>query len=177
LKATLISDSASDDAKLYEAVGRFTVTFAIAETCADGMSAIIFNGYGGKTIIARLPRTISQKIEFLEAAAEQLPDLASFAADIKAIVKFFKALVEPRHFIVHGIFGETKSKETVFAKPIVTLDNMHMVHFPATVETIDKHRAGAECLVRLTAGLAIRLSDNLSSRIVENKAFLKAKAK
>jgi hypothetical protein len=101
----------------------------------------------------------------LEAAAEQLPSLASFAADIITIVKFFKALVEPRHFIVHGIFGETESKETVFAKPTVTIDNMHMVHFPATVETIDKHRAGAEGLVRMTAGLAIQLSDNLRSRI------------
>jgi hypothetical protein len=131
------------------------------------MAAIIFNGYAGKTIVARLPRIISQKIEFLEAASEQLPDLASFAVDIMAVVKFFKDLVEPRHFIVHGIFGETENKETVFAKPTVTIDNMHMVHFPATVETIDKHRLIAEGLVRLTAGLAIRLSDNLSSRIVK----------
>jgi hypothetical protein len=166
LKATVISDSSSDDAKLYEAIGRFTVTFAIAEMCADALAAMIFNGYAGKTLVARLPRIISQKIEFLEAAAEQLSDLASFAADIKAVVKIFKGLVEPRHFIVHGIFGETESKETVFAKPIVTLDNMHMVHFPATVETIDIHRAVAEGLVRLTAGLAIRLSDNLSPQIV-----------
>jgi hypothetical protein len=165
VKAGLILDSASDDAKLYEAIGRFTVMFAIAETCADGMAAIIFNGYAGKTIVARLPRTISQKIEFLEAAAERLPELAPFARDIMAAVKFFKALVEPRHFIIHGIFGETESKETVFAKPFVTLDNMHMVHFPATVDTIDKHRVGVESLIRLTAGLAIRLSDNLSSRI------------
>ncbi|MDB5638483.1 MAG: hypothetical protein JWP51_3391 [Bradyrhizobium sp.] len=165
MKNTTLTDSASDDAKLYEAIGRFTVTFAIAETCADGMSAIIFNGYGGKTIVARLPRIISQKIEFLEAAAERLPDIAPLAGEIIAVVKFFKAIIEPRHFIIHGIFGENESKETVFAKPILTPDNMHMVHFPATVETIDIHRAVAEGLVRLTAGLAIRLSDNLSSRI------------
>jgi hypothetical protein len=55
----VISDSASDDAKLYEAIGRFTVTFATAEMCADALAAIIFNGYAGKTLVSPVFQEIS----------------------------------------------------------------------------------------------------------------------
>lgn len=162
-----IPDAGNDpyEPRLYEAIGRFTVAFAMVEMTANAIGAVIFNGYGGRRLRARLPKTTSLMSEFLLQAADNLEELGYFADDLRANVNRLSSLLDARHFIVHGLHGETENGQPVFGKPLVTRDNMYMLHMPATFETIWQHYQSTILLASSMAGFALRLSDHLSPAI------------
>jgi hypothetical protein len=145
----------------YEAVGRFVVAFAMAEVGIDGAGAVIFHGYGGKTLRKRLPVNVSAKLEYLREAAERLDKVRPFSFALLNAIELLQDLAEKRNYIIHGIHGVTDSDEAVFGKPVVTKDNVYMSHHPATTETILAYRQATLFAASNMIGLVLRMSDGL----------------
>jgi hypothetical protein len=113
-------------------------------------------------LVQRPPKVISRKLEYLRGAVG-LEEMKPFASDLEPILKLFAQLIEARHFIVHGIFGENSEGVTVFAKPTITIDNMHMTHFVASTATILEHDRIARTVTWLASRLALRLAEPLNA--------------
>jgi hypothetical protein len=143
----------------YEAIGRFVVAFAMFELTANAVGTIVYNCYGGRTIVARLPKTISLVVEYLRMASD-LDDIRPFSDDLRSMLALTDDLLRARRFIVHGMHGLNDAEEPVLGKSLITRDNMYMERMPATTETILIHRATALKLGNRMAGFAVRLSDH-----------------
>lgn len=93
------------------AVGLATITWAILETGIDFIVAITFNGLGPPPKHTEIPRSLSNKIDYLKDAAK-LDHLAPWREALLSVATKAASLKERRHDLVHGIaYNQLQSGE------------------------------------------------------------------
>ena len=91
-----------DSDALYSAVGFVVVQWGIAEQLLDGVVAMLYHSFGGRTLAKRLPKQLEVKLKFVRKCVTTNPDLAPFAVKIASVADTFERLSSLRHDLIHG---------------------------------------------------------------------------
>jgi hypothetical protein len=158
----------------YEALGRFTATWAYLELGVDGACVSIFHRFGGKTISPNIPYSLDKKIEYLRKALKKLPDLSPFSERCATAVEILASLRTDRHDFIHGLHGSLNSKgEPISGRVRYVPDNLFMQQRRCiTPKEIDKATRRTLDAALLFISLVVDLND-LSSQPLADKTSSK----
>ena len=150
------------DDEFFDALGRFTATWAYVEMGADAIGVLIFHSFGGKTLRTNIPYSLDQKIEYLKKAFNTLPDLNRYAPQGKEIVKALTHLRVDRHDYIHGLHGSmTRKNEPVSGRIRYVPDNLFMNTRKVTVEEMAKSTLAAAQTADLLISMILQMADQL----------------
>src|SRR3990172_4643411 len=88
--------------ELCRQVGFIVIHWALTEQGLDQWIAIIYHHCGGNKLDNEIPRSLSNKLDFLKRSFKQLPLLSSFKEDGLNLIKVISEKSDDRHDLVHG---------------------------------------------------------------------------
>ena len=95
---------ADDFRALCMAIGFVVVNWAIIEQQIDNVVNVAFKNCGGKTLRKNgdIPRSMSQKLDFLKDCFHKIAALKPFEGEAVSLIGRTSTLSEQRHDLVHG---------------------------------------------------------------------------
>jgi hypothetical protein len=167
-----MDDIISVEAKFFEALGRFTATWAYVEMGADSVGLIIFHQYGGKTLRPNIPYSLDKKIEYLREAFETSAIPAPLADEGRKATASLASLRTDRHDFIHGLHGSftNKNGDAVSGRLRYVPDNLFMQSRRVSVRDIEKSLPIARELARSFLGLSVSLAEYANPSLREEAA-------
>jgi hypothetical protein len=147
----------------YEALGRFVVAFAMAESGFDFLNYSIFHHAGGKNIVKRLPRTFETKVDYLTKAVEQLDVLQFRATELRETLAIFEGIVKRRHYYIHGIYGTHFVAPLSFEKPNIVGETFSLDLLEADVPSILEDQTSAMAVAGFFMIVSYQLAQSIST--------------
>lgn len=92
----------SEEDQYLLALGGFVHAWSMLEAAIDFAIVVIFQRYGGNSLIRKQPRTLKTKIIHLKNCYFTLPTLGTYAAEGIGIVERLATMRDTRHHLIHG---------------------------------------------------------------------------
>jgi hypothetical protein len=101
---------------LYNQVGFIVIQWSHCEQSLELLANVLYQQYDGKKLTGkkRMPKALSDKLEFVKKCIVKAPSLAPFKAELEALVSSFDELSQTRHDIVHGALASMSPTNGVF---------------------------------------------------------------
>jgi hypothetical protein len=104
----------SDIETLFKAIGFVVVQWGFAEQSLDLMVANIFHSFDGHHLLKRRPQHLEPKLKFLEECFAEIPELARFHPESKALLPRFAVAGKKRNELVHGAISDISIEDGAF---------------------------------------------------------------
>jgi hypothetical protein len=147
-------------AQLYTSVGELVINWGFVEGSLINIIAIIYQIAGGKHVEAQIPVSLKRRIRFLKLCCRDIPALAPFADELRAILAKTKEVAVTRN-VIHGtivtfkpgtglyVFAAAETSDTrkvhIARQVLITIGDLEL----AALETLELARR----LTDLTYGL------------------------
>ena len=96
---------------LSAAVGFVVVNWSQVEINLDYWSGIAFRQAGGNAIAKKLPRTFTNKVDFLQSCFGRLPTLATHRVEATNLIARASKLARTRNWLAHGVITNYEPQE------------------------------------------------------------------
>lgn len=157
-----MADKSNDMERLYVVVGYISVHWAILERALETCITIIYHRCNGKKLVnPELPRSFSQRKEFLKDSFKKIPALAPFKKEGLSLVSKAAHMAEKRAALVHGVVTKFESVNDVFHfYRLKTYEHNHLLRKEKLdLRTVPSLKAELEGLITMTVNFAILLSN------------------
>ena len=107
----------SDMENLFKSAGFVVVNWGHCEQSLEMLVGILFSQYGGNKLPKRkrIPKQLSDKIEFVNECIAQIPLIAAFSGELEKIMADFTAIKQTRHDLIHGALTDYHATNGVFS--------------------------------------------------------------
>jgi hypothetical protein len=91
------------DELLFASIGRLTISWALLESCLDGIITIIHHRVGGKTVESDMPWMLKRKVKYIRKCFSRLDALKPYLEPVPQLMTDIIAASEMRQNIIHGV--------------------------------------------------------------------------
>lgn len=99
---------------LYSVAGELAIQWGLFEASMVSTISMVYQDLDGKTVEKQLPVSFKKRMEFLKRCFNQIPKLAPYSAEARAIRSKAKELVFIRNFIIHGYLSDHDPQTLIY---------------------------------------------------------------